>query len=811
MNNSISTNTDSLLIPSADGQRYELMSPTAMPRAASFLWNKKMMVNVNCRGYVVAQYMQSDASKYAYAPNIEAKTFMQPEQSYYAHHPGRFFYLKDENTGELFSLPYEPVRKKADNFIFSAGTESIEWRVRYGDIESVVTLCIPTDEVAELWRIKVINHGISERKLSLYPSFTIGYMSWMNQAAEYKPHLGGIVASCVTPYQKLEDYPKIKALKDKTFLLHDKEPCAWEASREAFEGEGGIHCPSAIEQLELTKSRSLYETPAAVLQYRLALEANQSEAFHFVFGPAHDENEIHALKNKFLGAKAFETTLNAYQEYQNEGKGLLTASTDDSSLDNLVNTWLPRQIFYHGDVNRLSPDPQTRNYLQDGMGMTYVRPQTARHVFLHALSQQESDGAMPDGILLHPDATLQYINQIPHTDHCLWLPVCLQAYLDETDDYALLDEIVLGTADKKQLSVFERINAAMDFLLVNRDARGLSYIAQGDWCDPMNMVGPKGKGVSGWLSIATIYALRVWADICKQSEANSSASKRHSTAKSYLAAAEALSQDVNTHLWDGKWFARGITDDNVTFGISKDKEGRIFLNPQSWALMANCIDDQQKQNMLEAVEAQLETPYGVTMLAPAFTKMREDVGRVTQKHPGSGENGSVYNHAMVFYIFALYLSGESDRAYRLLRQMIPGPTLDDVLRRGQLPVFIPNYYRGAYYQHPEVAGRSSHLFNTGTVSWYYRCVIEGLYGLKGCREGLKVVPQLPSHWQQAKVTREFRGATFTVHYVLKKELREKGLNDCVLHLDGERLDGNIVRDITRGQKYLLEVFLPNKM
>ena len=159
---------------------------------------------------------------------------------------------------------------------------------------------------------------------------------------------------------------------------------------------------------------------------------------------------------------------------------------------------------------------------------------------------------------------------------------------------------------------------------------------------------------------------------------------------------------------------------------------------------------EQRKLMIQAVAEQLETPYGVMTLAPAFTAMREDIGRVTQKFPGSAENGSVYNHAAVFYIFSLYTVGESDRAFRLLRQMIPGPDPADYMQRGQLPVFIPNYYRGAYHQHPRTAGRSSQLFNTGTVSWIYRCLVEGLFGVKGDRDGLVIQPQLPSHWNQVK-------------------------------------------------------------
>src|SRR5690606_7661834 len=141
--------------------------------------------------------------------------------------------------------------------------------------------------------------------------------------------------------------------------------------------------------------------------------------------------------------------------------------------------------------------------------------------------------------------------------------------------------------------------------------------------------------VSGWLSVATAYALNLWADICDQQQ-------QPDLATEFRAGAQEINAAVNKYLWDGNWFGRGITDDGVVFGISKDVEGRIFLNPQSWAILAGTANELQREKMLRAVEEQLETPYGVTMLAPGYTAMRDDVGRVTQKHPGSAENGSVY-------------------------------------------------------------------------------------------------------------------------------------------------------------------------
>ncbi len=786
--------TTKLLNASDAGERYELHSPTAMPRAAGFLWNQRMMIQSTCRGYAVAQFMQPEPAKYAYAPNLEAKTFMQPEQPYYAHHPGRFFYVKDEETGEIFSAPYEPVRAAYENYVFSIGKSDLRWTLQSLGIEVEITLSLPVADVVELWDVKVTNRSGRARRISVYPYFPVGYMSWMNQSAEYRADLGGMVATCVTPYQKVADHFKNKFFKDKTFFLHEQQPDAWEAKQETFEGEGGLHNPSGLQQETLSGGDARYETPAAILQYRLELAADGAQRYRFIFGPAFDDAEIKKMRDTYLSEQGFAKARAEYSAYVASGSGCLQIETPDAELDNFVNNWLPRQVFYHGDVNRLTTDPQTRNYLQDNMGMTFIKPQVTRAAFLHALSQQEASGAMPDGILLVEGAELKYINQIPHTDHCVWLPVCLKTYLDETNDYAILNEPVPGH-DGKTLSVFERISNAMRWLLQARDYRGLSFIAQGDWCDPMNMVGYKGKGVSGWLSVATAYALNLWADVCAKTS-------RNDLQQEFIAGANEVNAAVNKYLWDGEWFGRGITDDDVVFGISKDKEGRIFLNPQSWAILGGAASDEQRNKMIAAVEAQLETPYGVAMLAPAFTAMRDDVGRVTQKHPGSAENGSVYNHAAIFYIYSLFTIAEKDRAYKLLRQMIPGPSEADYLQRGQLPVYIPNYYRGAYYQYPRTAGRSSQLFNTGTVSWVYRCMVEGIFGLQGDTEGLRVNPQLPSAWNEAKAVREFRGARFNV------SIKRGATGKLQLRCNGDLLADNCVRNIVAGSEYQLEVLIP---
>lgn len=528
------------------------------------------------------------------------------------------------------------------------------------------------------------------------------------------------------------------------------------------------------------------------MQFELDLKPNDEREYNFVFGPALDKGEITRVIGEALHTNKAQV-VEGYASYIASGKGVLQVSTPDDTFNQFVNNWLPRQVYYHGDTHRLTTDPQTRNYLQDGMGMAYVNSETTKQVILTSLGQQKRDGEMPDGILLTPEAELKYINQIPHTDHSVWLTLILEAYINETNDWAILEEQIAWQDSDEKHSVLEHMNLAMEHMCHARDERGLPYIAQGDWCDPMNMVGPKGKGVSGWLTQALSFALQSWVRLSDR--VNNPQKISH-----FNKIVEELKVIADEHLWKGDWYARGITDDGVTFGVPEDKEGRIFLNTQSWAFLANMPSELQAERMLKAVDEQLDTPYGVMLCAPAFTAMREDVGRVTQKWPGSGENGSVYNHAAAFYAASMYNIKQPDRAFSTLRKMLADPECDSFAQRGQLPVYIPNYYRGAYYQYPDTAGRSSNLFNTGTGAWYYRLVIEELFGLKGCREGLAISPQLPSQWSTAKVEREFRGAYFHVEYVLVHDKE-----DVCIRVDGDLVSGNLIKDIAPGKHYRVVV------
>lgn len=181
--------------------------------------------------------------------------------------------------------------------------------------------------MVELWSLTVTNLSPRARRISVTPYFPIGYMSWMNQSGQYRPDLGGIVASSVTPYQKVEDYFKQRHFKDKTYFFCERAPDSWEVNQQAFEGEGGLHAPSGLQGAELGKGDARHETLAAIVQYKLALDRGAAITKRFLFGPDFDDAEIALMRERYLSAGAFARTAAGYAQYMAGGSGCLRIST----------------------------------------------------------------------------------------------------------------------------------------------------------------------------------------------------------------------------------------------------------------------------------------------------------------------------------------------------------------------------------------------------------------------------------------------------------------------------------------------------
>jgi cellobionic acid phosphorylase len=537
-----------------------------------------------------------------------------------------------------------------------------------------------------------------------------------------------------------------------------------------------------------------YETTACIMQYRIKLKPGETKEINLLFGPANNKEEIKRMKDKYLQKGSFDRVVSQYDHFYHENSGCIQIATKDETLNHFINYWLPRQILYHAYSLRMVTDPQTRNHIQDAMGMVYVMPEKAKQLYNIALKQQKISGEMPDGILLVEGAEFKYTNQIPHRDHSVWWTYAVSEYMEESGDYGYLEE-KLGFSDSDEiLSVYEHVCRGIEWLIYDRTEGGFCHIGQGDWNDPMNMVGHKGKGESIWLTQAMTYAMRIWLPFCEEKGDGARVEKFSKIMKE-------TNELLNTEAWDGRWYSRGVTDDGNKMGVSTDEEGQIFLNAQSFGILTGAVDRERMETIIKAVDEKLGTPFGLELLAPSYTHMREDVGRITLKHPGTAENGSVYCHANTFYTYALLEYGYGQRAYEILRSLIPGPDGEDLKKREHLPLYLPNYYRGDH--NPRTAGKASHLMNTGSLPWFYRSFIEGIFGLKGCKEGLRIEPQLPKEYDRMTLVRRFRGKILNVEYV-----RKENTGEIKIILNGAERADNLLPEDELEHVNTLQIQLP---
>jgi cellobionic acid phosphorylase len=766
---------------SADGTRYSVRDVHALETADADLWNDRMGIQIDHRGRVLSA------------------GFLQPNMTAYSGSL-RSFYLRDESTGQVWSVPHEPMQVEPDSFEFSAGLADLQWRVEKDGIATSLRLVVPRSDNLELWSITVANRSPRTRRISLCSYLPVGRRSYLAQRAFFDPKMGGAIHEYFDYYVKVADYHRIRRLANTVFCASSPAPQAWELSVADFHGGQGLHRPAQLEQPRLASSRHPFqvanEETTNAFQYPLTLKPGQSRTIRLVFGPASDASDARRLARQYLRDGAMDRAFEESMAFLQEHCGSVTIETPDRALDHYINHWQSRRSLMLVRTQRHNLAPQGRNVIQDAMGGVYGDPASSRAWFLRIWTHQHTNGWLPHGMPFAEGVNQVPINSIPHKDINSWGPTALAFYLAETGDFSILDEPI-PFADKpgQRASLYEHISMGLQWLLGDRTKRGLCRLGQGDWNDPLNMAGMNEKGESIWLSEALVVALDTWAEITETLR------RDRARAVSMRRTAEQIRRAINRLAWTGSWYARGFTDAGKPFGVPANREGQIYLNAQSWAILSGTADRSRTRACIRSVERKLMTPCGPMKLAPAFTHMDESIGKLTQKIPGWNENGSIYCHAATFYACALYAARDADRAFDVLRRLLPDYRNHTLQRANQLPIYIPNFYRGDAAG--SKAGLSSHAPNTGTASWYYRAAIAMLLGVRAELNGLRIDPQLPSHWKRATVRRRWRGADFVIAI-----RRSRSVRSLSVTLDGVKLKDNLLPVPAVGSAHQVVVQMP---
>lgn len=181
-----------------------------------------------------------------------------------------------------------------------------------------------------------------------------------------------------------------------------------------------------------------------------------------------------------------------------------------------------------------------------------------------------------------------------HTDVPLWYFMAVFCYLKETGDFDILYE-EKDFMDGGKGTIYDHAKRALDYILSRRSDRGLVFIERGDWNDGLDFVGKEGKGESVMASQMLYLALDRWIKLNEFLELRE-------VIPYYRNELEALRRAIYTHCWDGEWYMRAFKDSGEPIGSKINKEGKIYLNPQSWAIFCNIEPKERADKSMDAIE-----------------------------------------------------------------------------------------------------------------------------------------------------------------------------------------------------------------
>lgn len=139
-------------------REYVITDPRTPMPWANYLGSPEYgaIVTQNAGGY---SFVKSGA-----AGRILRYTFNQFDE------PGRYVYLRDDETGDYWSATWRPVEKPLEQYktITRHGTSYTEVESTYSGIESKTLYYVPLGATHEVWRVAVTNKSDKSRTISVF-------------------------------------------------------------------------------------------------------------------------------------------------------------------------------------------------------------------------------------------------------------------------------------------------------------------------------------------------------------------------------------------------------------------------------------------------------------------------------------------------------------------------------------------------------------------------------------------------------------------------------------------------------------------
>jgi cyclic beta-1,2-glucan synthetase len=714
--------------------------------------------------------VSTDGSGYTWSINSQQNQLTPWSNDPVGDAPGEVVYVRDEDSGEVWTPTALPIREKTSSYSVRHGQGYSRFEHSSHGIALDLLQYVPVGDAIKISRLKITNLSGRERRLSV-----AAYVEWVLGASRaatapfvvtgIDPQTGAMFAQ--NPWS--DQFGERIAFAD----LNGQQT-AWTADRMEFIGrDGALDRPlGLIKGTVLSNRVGAGLDPCGALQAQVRLSAIGTTEIVFFLGQAASKTETQTLLAKYRNADLDALFAEVTQQWNNTLE-IVQVKTPDRALDVLVNRWLPYQtlacrVWARAGFYQASGAYGFRDQLQDVMALCVARPDIAREHLLRAAGRQFAEGDVQHWWLPESDRGIR----TRVSDDCGWLGYAVAHYVQVTGDFAVLDEMIPflegpvlredehdaffqpAISDKKT-SLFEHCALALDKSMAT-GVHGLPLMGTGDWNDGMDRVGEGGTGESVWLGWFFYSTLTSFADLAE----------RHGDAQhaaDWRGHAAGLKDALEKHGWDGDWYRRAYFDDGTPLGSVSNNECRIDSIAQAWAVISRAAEPARAARAMAAVDKYLvrRDEKLLLLFTPPFDHPSRDPGYIKGYPPGIRENGGQYTHGALWTALAFAMQGDGDKAYELFSMLNPIHHSDNNTEMHRYKV-EPYVACADLYSEPPHVGRGGWTWYTGSAGWMYRVALEWILGFRVQGANLALDPCIPRGWPNFEISFRYRSARYDI-------------------------------------------------
>ena len=720
--------------------------------------------------------------------------------------PGRYIYVRDDESGDYWSASWQPVGKPLDQYksVCRHGIGYTTIEAEYAGIASAATYYVPDGAQHEVWALTVKNESDKPRRLTLtgYAEFT-NHSNYEQDQVNLQYSLfitatrfdGNRITQMINGNLDAKDADEMvdeKSVCQRFFGLAGAKVDSYCGEKEAFIGRyHGYNNPVGVERGDLGGTDCYCGNCCGALSSKIELAPGESRTVAFLLGMKYSTVAEKIIESYAEPKAMMDKEVAALKNLWCARLDHLKIDTPDPAFNTMINTWNAYNCFITFVWSRaasfiycgLRNGYGYRDTVQDIQGIIHLEPEMAAEKIRFMLSAQvDNGGGLPLVKFTHnaghedtPDDD-SYVRETGHphyrADDALWLFPTVFKYVAESGNTAFLDEVI-PFANKGEGTVYEHLKRALKFSFDHMGPHGMPAGLYADWNDCLRL---GANGESTFVALQFYYAMTVLKTFAA-----------HKGDAAYIAELDekqkAFGEKVQALCWDDDRFIRGYTEAGERIGEAKAPEANMWLNPQSWAVISGLATREQAEAAMENVYTRLNSDYGAVLMDPPYHAHAFDGALAVIFNQGCKENAGIFSQSQGWLILAEALLGHGERAFMYFKENAPAAQND----RAEIRVIEPYCY-GQFTEGPKSMrhGRSHVHWLTGTASTVMVGCVEGILGLRPDLYGLKIAPSIPKSWDGFEMTKDFRGRK--LHIVVKNpEHRESGCS--AMTLNGEALDG----------------------